>query len=129
MSGVAGAHGPSAWPAEDGGPRRLQVPHGPVRGFGLVPGQQLEATSRMAIASTMVVLRDPGEAYLLCHTGGDGAHSWVERFDPVTLEVLERSPGRFEPRPPGRHHVGPHLLEEGAAVGVTVAVAVPVAVT
>jgi hypothetical protein len=46
----------------------------------------------MSIASTMVVLRDPGEAYLLCHTGGDGAHSWVERFDPETLEVLERSP-------------------------------------
>lgn len=93
MSGLApGAHWPSAWPAEDGGPRRLQVPGGGVRGLGLVPGQGLEATSRMAIASTMVVLREPGEAYLLCHTGGDGAHAWVERFDPETLKVVERSP-------------------------------------
>jgi hypothetical protein len=40
----------------------------------------------------MVVLREPGEAYLLCHTGGDGSIAWVERFDPETLEVLERSP-------------------------------------
>lgn len=81
---------PSPWPAEDGGPRRLQVPGGP--GLGLRPGEQLVATSRMAIASTMVVLRDPGEAYLLCHTGGDGSIAWVERFDPETLEVIERSP-------------------------------------
>ena len=40
----------------------------------------------------MVVLRDPGEVYLLCHTGGDEAVSWVERIDPVTLETLVRSP-------------------------------------
>lgn len=35
----------------------------------------------MALASTMVVLRDPGEVYLLCHTGGDDAISWVEQID------------------------------------------------
>jgi hypothetical protein len=40
----------------------------------------------------MVVLRDPGEAYLLRHTGGDAAISWVERIDPDSLEPLERSP-------------------------------------
>lgn len=39
----------------------------------------------------MVVLREPGEVYLLCHTGGDDAISWVERIDPETLETLERS--------------------------------------
>ncbi len=44
------------------------------------------------MVATMVVLRDPGEAYLLCHTGGDEAISWVERFDPVSLDVIERSP-------------------------------------
>ena len=82
---------PSPWPAEDGGPERLQVPSG-RGGLGLQPGEQLVATSRMAIASTMVVLREPGEAYLLCHTGGDGSIAWVERFDPETLEVIERSP-------------------------------------
>jgi hypothetical protein len=87
---------PSRWPAEDGGPARLGVPRGPDLagrdGLGLGPGDELVATSRLAIASTMVVLRDPGEAYLLGHTGGDGAISWVERFDPETLEPLERSP-------------------------------------
>ena len=94
MSVPAGADAslgwPSPWPAEDGGPRRLQVPR--ARGLGIGPGEQLVATSRMAVASTMVVLRDPGEAYLLCHTGGDGAIAWVERFHPETLEVVERSP-------------------------------------
>jgi hypothetical protein len=39
----------------------------------------------------MVVLRDPGEAYLLRHTAGPAAVSWVERIDPVTVEVLARS--------------------------------------
>lgn len=91
MSTDASRGWPSPWPAEDGGPRRLQVPHGRP-GLGLAPGEELEATFRLAIASTMVVLRDPGEAYLLCHTGGDGSVAWVERFDPLTLEVLERSP-------------------------------------
>lgn len=39
----------------------------------------------------MVILREPGEVFLLCHSGGDAASSWVERIDPVTLEVLGRS--------------------------------------
>lgn len=40
----------------------------------------------------MVVLRDPGELYLLCHTGGDDAISWVEQLHPESLETLRRSP-------------------------------------
>ena len=84
------AHWPSRWPAEDGGPQRRQVPHDST-GLDLQPGEQLVATSRLAIASTMVVLRDPGEVYLLCHTGGDGAVSWVEQIDPHTLETVRRS--------------------------------------
>ncbi len=91
MSGHPGLW-PSPWPAEDGGPSRLQQPGVGGRGFALRSGGTLTATHRMAVASNMVVLRDPGQAYLLCHTGGDGAHSWVERFEPETLEVLERSP-------------------------------------
>lgn len=81
---------PSPWPAEDGGPARLQSPHG-GGGFALRPGERLVATSRDALAATMVVLRDPGEVFLLRHTGGDGAVSWVERVDPVTLEAVGRS--------------------------------------
>lgn len=82
---------PSRWPAEDAGPRRLQAPHeGPA--LDLASGGELAVASRLALASTMVVLREPGQAYLLCHTGGGEAISWVERFHPETLEVIERSP-------------------------------------
>ncbi len=81
----------SRWPGEDAGPRRTQAPaNGP--GLGIGPGERLEVLTRDVPAATMVVLRDPGEAYLLRHTGGDGAISWVERIDPETLEPIERSP-------------------------------------
>jgi hypothetical protein len=40
----------------------------------------------------MVVTRDRGEVYLLRHTAGDDAVSFVERIDPTTLEEQERSP-------------------------------------
>ncbi|HEU5301303.1 MAG TPA: hypothetical protein VFW06_03585 [Acidimicrobiia bacterium] len=80
----------SRWPGEDGGPTRRQQPAGGT-GLAIAPGERLEVVSRDAMASTMVVLRDPGEAYLLCHTAGDDAVSWVERFHPETLDVLERS--------------------------------------
>ncbi|MFO7591571.1 MAG: hypothetical protein R6X23_11855 [Acidimicrobiia bacterium] len=81
---------PSRWPGEDGGPARRQRP-ATGTGLAIAPGERLDVVSRDAMASTMVVLRDPGEAYLLCHTAGDDAVSWVERFHPETLEVLERS--------------------------------------
>jgi hypothetical protein len=80
---------PSRWPGEDGGPRRLQHPLGGV-GPALEAGR-VDVTSREAIAATMVVLRDPGEVFLLRHTAGPDAVSWVERVDPVTLETLARS--------------------------------------
>lgn len=82
------------WPAEDGGPSRLQSPVG-GEGLGLAgrpDGGRLVATSRTSMVNTMVVLRNPGEVYLLCHTGGDDAVSWVEQLHPVTLETLRRSP-------------------------------------
>ncbi len=88
---------PSPWPAEDGGPRREQVPHGGT-GLGIGPGESLRlAASRDAFATTMVVLRDPGEVYVLRHTMGrrplrDPTECWVERIDPLTLEPLARSP-------------------------------------
>jgi hypothetical protein len=40
----------------------------------------------------MVVTRDPGELYLLRHTGGDDAVCFVEYIEPRTLEALTRSP-------------------------------------
>lgn len=82
---------PSPWPGEDGGPRRTEAPR-TGGGLGLQPGETLTARSREAIVATMVVLRDPGEVYLLRHTGGPDAISWVERIHPETLEIVERSP-------------------------------------
>lgn len=81
----------SRWPAEDAGPRRTQAPRS-GSGLAVRPGERLEVTSRDVAAATMVVLRDPGQAYLLRHTGGDDAISWVELIDPESLQVIARSP-------------------------------------
>jgi hypothetical protein len=81
----------SRWPGEDGGPRRRAIPRagsGPAIGAG----EHLEVVSRPAPLTTMVVLRAPGEVYLLGHTAGTDAISWVERIDPHTLDVVRRSP-------------------------------------
>jgi hypothetical protein len=51
----------------------------------------VEVTSRDVIAATMVVLREPGEVFLLRHTAGEDAVSWVERIHPETLEPEVRS--------------------------------------
>lgn len=79
----------SRWPAEDGGPRRLQRPAaGPGPAF---EQGHVEVRSREAVAATMVVLRAPGEVFVLRHTVGPSTTAWVEQVDPVTLDVLARS--------------------------------------
>ena len=88
---------PSPWPAEDGGPRREQAPSG-IAGLGIGAGERLRlAAVRDAFATTMVILRAPGEVFALRHTLGARPHrdpstSWVERIEPSTLEPLARSP-------------------------------------
>ncbi len=88
---------PSAWPAEDGGPRRRAQPHG-LPGLGLAAGDRLEATAvRDAPFTTMLIQRDPGEVFALRHTLGrrpfeDPVTAWVERLDAHTLAPLVRSP-------------------------------------
>jgi hypothetical protein len=79
------------WPGEDGGPRRSQAPHG-VGGLGLRAGDELSVTTRAMFGPLMVVLRDPGEVFLLMNTLGPGTVSWLERIDPISLEPLDRSP-------------------------------------
>jgi hypothetical protein len=86
---VAGGYWPSSWPGEDGGPLRLQQPRS-GRGPGFV-GDAVVVQSREAVAATMVVLRDPGEVYLLRHTLGPETVAWVEQIDPVTLAPVARS--------------------------------------
>jgi hypothetical protein len=60
--------------------------------LGLDSGDQLEVVSRSVPLATMAVTRDPGELYLLRHTAGEDAVSFVERLDPGTLDVVHRSP-------------------------------------
>ena len=84
------------WPAEDGGPRRLQVPDGGA-GLGLRPGERLQATAVTRVMSTMTVLGDPGEVYLLTHSAmrarlGLPTSCRVSLIDPVTLAPQAKSP-------------------------------------
>lgn len=81
----------SPFPGEDGGPRRQLTPRSP--GLALQPGERLAVTSRPAIFANMPVLRAPGEVFVQGSTPPSGnTTSWVERVDPVTLQVLARSP-------------------------------------
>lgn len=83
---------PSRWPAEDGGPDRRQLAATALD----VRGRTASVTTRLTIAdatpmaSTMTVLRDPGEVYLLGHTAGDAAIAVVEQIDPSTLATVRR---------------------------------------
>jgi hypothetical protein len=89
---VTEAYWGSPWPAEDGGARRLQVPTGPHPGLGVAAGAELAVTHRESPGTTMVVLREPGEVYVLRHGFGPEVEVWVEQVDPVTLEVVRSSP-------------------------------------
>ncbi|MCX6512627.1 MAG: hypothetical protein NT160_06115 [Actinobacteria bacterium] len=89
--GAPAGYWQSPWPGEDAGPRRLAAPHGGGH-LGLTTGKSLLAHHRDALVATMVVLRNPGEVYLLCHSGGDDAISWVEQVDALSLETIRRSP-------------------------------------
>jgi hypothetical protein len=82
---------PGPWSCEDGGPDRRQTSDA-TGGLGVSADDGVVVTWRSAPAATMVVTGDPGDLFLLRHTGGDDAISFVERIDPVTLETLERSP-------------------------------------
>ena len=84
------------WPGEDGGPDRLQVPHG-NSGPGLRDGERLAFTSRRTWLSTMTLLGAPGEVYLLTHSAirarlGLATTSRVELIDPLTLKTVRHSP-------------------------------------
>jgi len=91
-----GAYFASPWPAEDGGPRRLQVPrYGPE--LALQPEETLGCITRNTLLSTMTVLGAPGEVFLLTHSAlrarlGLPTTSCVERIDPLTLKTVARSP-------------------------------------
>lgn len=81
---------------------------------------------------TMVVIASPDDVFVLCHTGGDGAVSWVERVHPETLETLATSehlaggpawPGGIAVHPNGDLYVvfgnHAHRLDRGLQVVAT----------
>jgi hypothetical protein len=87
---------PGPWSAEDGGSQRLQASDG-WGGLRLQAGETLGATTRRTLMSTMTVLGDPGEVFLLTHSVlrarlGLPTSSRVERIDPVTLATIHASP-------------------------------------
>lgn len=106
---------PGPWPAEDGGPRRTAALD-TLPGLGIGAGERLVVGAvRDALATTMVILRDPGEVYVLRHTLGrrpleDPVTAWVEQVHPETLEPVCRSPvlasGRFWPGGLAAHRNG-----------------------
>jgi len=94
MTGAAYLDSP--WPAEDGGPQRLQTPRSGA-GLALQAGERLACTTRNTLLSTMTVLGAPGEVYLLTHSAlrahaGLPTTAQVERIDPLTLRTQQRSP-------------------------------------
>lgn len=79
----------TAWPAEDGGPRRQGRPHG-------LPGPRAGGAhlvaSRQAPLSVMALHAPERRLLVLRNTIGDDGVSWVEDVDPESLEERDRSP-------------------------------------
>jgi len=110
--GCASSAGVSAyWPGR-GPARRRPPPSGGARRWRRawhLAGETVAALSRLAPAATMVVTRDPGEVFLLRHTAGDDAISFVERIDPITSNhwrVQPTSRAADVAGQPGRHANG-----------------------
>jgi len=114
---VSGSYWPQPWTSEDGGPRRWGNADGQA-GLDIEPGEKLRVEATIdAYACDMLIRREPGELFALRHTlptGGDplagDVEAWVERLDPLTLEVLASSPrlpsGRFWPGGIAAHSSG-----------------------
>lgn len=90
------AYWDSPWPAEDGGPSRLQAPHG-QGGLSLQQTDRFELlANRPASGAQMAVRGGSREVYLLRSLFGrraihDPSRTVVERIHPETLEQLSAS--------------------------------------
>ncbi len=76
----------SFWPCEDHDSSRSQVVN-----KSLDATLEPFITSRSVILATMAVFKDNTSLFLLRHTAGDNAISFVEKLDPFTLVPLGRS--------------------------------------
>lgn len=86
----------SPWPCEDAGAARLQTPQG-SQGLNIQAHERLQHTSRRTHLSTMTVLGEPGEVFLLTHSVlrshlGLATTAQVHLIDPVTLKTRCQSP-------------------------------------
>ena len=87
----------SAWPAEDGGPARLQSP-GNEPGLRLGPGDRLELLAERRVGGIQMIVRGADESlYALRSVLGkrvmkDPAKVVLERLDPLTLQPIASSP-------------------------------------
>ncbi len=111
----------SPWACEDGGPRRLQIPR-QLKGLNIQPGEQLTTVAgRRSITGTMVLLREPGEVYLMHVDTIRGryfkrpCYAHIERIDPVTLKTIQRSP----PLPGGPWWPGGFSIHRNGDIYVT----------
>ena len=113
---TTGGYWPQPWTCEDGSPRRWGLAAG-VPGLGIGPGESLRvAAVRDEFAVGALVRREPGELYALRHDvpvrnpHTTPVEAWVERLDPVSLEVLASSPrlpaGPFWPGGIAAHRSG-----------------------
>lgn len=87
-----GGYWPSHWPVECGGNRRQKSAVGRL---DAADGESTVTTRSTGRWDVMVVARDPGEWYVggtMPAFSGPSPHGWVERFDPVSLEPIVRSP-------------------------------------
>lgn len=120
---MPGSYWPQPWTCEDGGPRRHCWADG-VAGLGIREGERLEvAAATDSFATDVLVRRDPGELYALRHDVplrrplATPLEGWVERLDPVTLEVAGSSPrlpaGRWWPGGLAAHAGGDLLMVLG----------------
>ncbi len=127
---------PGPWPAEDGGPRRLQAPGAGAASPRVAAGTPVDVLTRTDPVITMAVTRAPGEVYLLRHTLGDDAVAFVEQIDPETLEPVRRSsdlpggamwPGSLAAHGNGSLHVvfGHHAHRLGADLEVLAGAELP----
>lgn len=80
----------SSWSGEDGGPQRLQIASNALIPK-ISPKSKLDVISRDAIAVTMAVVGPNDELFLQRFMPGPVVVSWVEKINPVTLEVIAES--------------------------------------